>query len=57
MPVPCHKKGDDTMSAVAKNYSYRVKVKKGDEKKEPTISLELLKQYKKDVAKYLTDKK
>ena len=45
------------MSAVARDYSYRVKVDKDCEKKEPTISLEQLKQYKQDVAKYLTKKK
>lgn len=48
--------GDDTMSAVASDYVYLVKIKKGAEKPEPTISAETLKQYKADVAKYLTRK-
>lgn len=44
------------MSAVASNFVYLVKVQKGAEKKEPTISAETLKQYRADVAKYLTRK-
>ena len=44
------------MSAVASNFVYQVKIKQGSEKKEPTISAETLKQYKADVAKYLTRK-
>ena len=44
------------MSAVASNFVYLVKIKPGSEKKEPTISAEMLKHYKADVAKYLTRK-
>lgn len=39
------------MSAVARNYVYEVKIT--ERKPEPTISLETLKQYQADVAKYL----
>lgn len=51
-------KEDDTMSAVARNYSYQVIVNKKSENKkaEPTVSLEFLKQCCKDVAKYLPQK-
>lgn len=41
------------MSAVARDYAYQVKIENGKEKPEPTISLEVLKQYQADVAKYL----
>lgn len=39
------------MSAVARNYVYQVKIK-DREKPKPTISIETLKQYQADVAKY-----
>ena len=45
------------MSAVASNFVYLVEVKKGEEKKEPTISAETLKKYQADVAKYLNRQK
>lgn len=45
------------MSAVAKDYAYQVKIEKGEKKPEPTISLEVLKQYQADVAKYLKERK
>lgn len=48
--------GDDTMSAVARDYAYQVKIKKDNEKPEPTVSLEVLKKYQADVAKYLREK-
>ena len=54
--LPDKGKGDDTMSAVARDYVYQVKVKDGS-KKEPTISAETMKAYKENVAKYLTKKK
>lgn len=41
------------MSAVARDYAYQVKIADGKEKPEPTISLEVLKKYQADVAKYL----
>lgn len=41
------------MSAVARDYAYQVKIEKGSEKPAPTISLEVLKKYQADVAKYL----
>ncbi len=41
------------MPAVARDYAYRVKIDKGNEKPKPTISLEVLKKYQADVAKYL----
>lgn len=44
------------MSAVARDYAYQVKIEKGKEKPEPTISPEVLKQYQADVAKYLREK-
>lgn len=47
------KEGGDTMSAVARDYAYQVKIEKGSEKPAPTISLEVLKKYQADVAKYL----
>ena len=40
------------MSAEARNYVYRVKVTDPN-KKEATISWEMLQQYRKDVAEYL----
>lgn len=49
--------GDDIMSAVASDFVYLVKIKKGEEKAEPTISAETLRKYKADVAKYLVRKK
>lgn len=51
------RRGDDTMSAVARDYAYQVKIEKNKKKPEPTISLEVLKGYQDDVAKYLKDKK
>ena len=48
--------GDDTMSAVARDYAYQVKIEKGKDKPKPTISLETLEKYRADVAKYLTQK-
>lgn len=45
------------MSAVAKAYSYQVKIDKNKKKPEPTISTETLKAYKADIAKYLTKNK
>lgn len=51
------KKGDDTMSAVARDYSYQVKINKNKKKPEPTISKETLERYAADVAKYLTKEK
>lgn len=45
------------MSAVARDYAYQVKIEKNKKKPEPTISLEVLKGYQDDVAKYLKDKK
>ena len=44
------------MSAVARDYAYQVKIKKDNEKPEPTVSLEVLKKYQADVAKYLREK-
>lgn len=44
------------MSAVARDYVYQVKVIDGNQKPEPTISLETLKRYQADVAKYLKPK-
>lgn len=44
------------MSAVAKNYVYQVKIDKDNRKPEPTISLQTLKQYQRDVAKYRVKK-
>lgn len=41
------------MSAVARDYAYQVKIEKSEQKPEPTISREVLKQYQADVAKYL----
>lgn len=41
------------MSAVARDYAYQVKIEKGKEKPEPTISLDELKKYQADVEKYL----
>lgn len=41
------------MSAVARDYVYQVKIEKGSVKPEPTISLDTLKKYQEDVAKYL----
>lgn len=46
-------KGDDAMSAVARDYVYQVKIEKDEKRPEPTISLETLKKYQEDVAKYL----
>lgn len=40
------------MSAVARDYAYLVKNDKNKQKPKPTISLETLKQYQADVAKY-----
>ncbi len=45
------------MSAVARNYAYRVKVDPKKPKEEPTISLETLKQYQADIAKYVKESK
>lgn len=45
------------MSAVAKNYSYQVKISAPTKKPEPTVSRETLKKYQADVAKYLVRKK
>lgn len=45
------------MSAVARNYEYRVIIDKNKQKEEPTISLETLKKYQADVAKYLKERK
>ncbi len=44
------------MSAVARNYAYQVKIGKDNKKPEPTISLDVLKKYQADVAKYLREK-
>ena len=50
------KKGDDTMSAAARDYVYHVQIKKPD-KKEPTVSVKTLQAYKENIAKYCTKKK
>ena len=45
------------MSAVARNYGYRVIIDKDKKKPEPTISLAQLKARCEDAAKYLPKKK
>lgn len=45
-------KEDDTMSAVARNYVYEVKVKKNDESKEKMISKSILAMCKEVASKY-----
>lgn len=45
-------KEDDTMSAVARNYVYEVKVKKGDKSKEKTVSKSVLAMCKEVASKY-----
>lgn len=50
-------KGDDTMSAVAQNFAYRVCGKKDSKKKEPTVTKDRLENIKASVGKYLTEKK
>lgn len=42
----------DTMSAVARDYAYQVKIGNGD-KSEPTVGLDTLKQYQDDIEKYI----
>ena len=42
----------DTMSAVARDYAYQVKIENGN-KHEPTVSLDTLKQFQADVEKYI----
>jgi len=42
------------MSASAQNYVYEMRVTKGQEKPEPTISKEKLDEYRKNVEKYLS---
>lgn len=50
------KKGDGTMSAVTQNCVYSFG-KKYNEKKEPTVSREKLKEIEASMKKYLSDKK
>ena len=49
------KKGDDTVSAVATNYVYKVIVK-DTTKPEPTLSKEKLESYKATISKYRKEK-
>lgn len=42
------------MPAEARAYVYIVEIKKAARKTEPTISLEVLKQYQKDIKKYIS---
>ena len=49
-------KGDDTMSAVAKNFVYEMRVKKDNNKPEPVVDKKRIEEFKKAVAKYLNDK-
>ena len=42
------------MPAEARAYAYIVEIKKDARKPEPTISLEMLKQYQKDIEKYVS---
>ena len=50
-------KGDDTVSAVVKNFAYEVRVPKDGVKKPiPKVSDEQMAEYKANVAKYLTKK-
>lgn len=42
------------MPAEARAYAYIVEIKKDAWKPEPTISLEMLKQYQKDIEKYVS---
>ena len=49
-------KGDDTMSAGARNFIYEMHVKKDANKKEPVVDQKKLEEFKKAVAKYLGDK-
>ncbi len=49
-------KGDDTMSAVARNFVYEMHVKKGTNKQEPVVDKKRLEEFKKAVSKYLGDK-
>lgn len=46
------KKEDDTMSAVARNYVYEMKVKSNDEKKEKAVSEKILAMCKEVASKY-----
>ena len=48
-----NKKGDDTMSAITQNFSYKVNGKKDATKPEPTISKERFEAIKSSVGKYL----
>lgn len=52
-----NQKGDDTMSAVAKNFVYEVRVKKGDSKPEPVVDKKRIEEFKKAVSKYLGENK
>lgn len=46
------KKEDETMSAVARNYVYEIKVKRNDEKKEKVVSEKILAMCKEVASKY-----
>lgn len=48
--------GCDTMSEVARDYAYLVKINKDNKKPDPTISLDMLKKYQADVEKYFREK-
>lgn len=54
--VKAKDKEDDTMSAAAENFVYRVGCAKKTEKKVPVISKKKMEAFRADIAKYRRDK-